>query len=91
MDNVDDAMDGEGALAADATEKKGEFDFVLWKASKPGEPRWDSPWGLGRPGWHIECSAMCSDILGEAVDINGGNTKHMLVLSSTVAPRRVLR
>jgi len=72
MDDVEGAMDGEGALAADASEKKCEFDFVLWKASKPGEPAWDSPWGMGRPGWHIECSAMCSDILGEAVDINGG-------------------
>ena len=49
-----------------------EHDFVLWKASKPGEPAWNSPWGMGRPGWHIECSAMCSDVLGEAVDINGG-------------------
>jgi cysteinyl-tRNA synthetase len=72
LKNVELAMDGEGALAADASEKKAENDFVLWKASKPGEPRWPSPWGEGRPGWHIECSAMCSDILGEAVDINGG-------------------
>ena len=72
LKNVELAMDGEGALAADASEKRAENDFVLWKASKPGEPRWPSPWGLGRPGWHIECSAMCSDILGEAVDINGG-------------------
>lgn len=72
LDDVEAAMDGEGALAADASEKKDEHDFVLWKASKPGEPAWSSPWGMGRPGWHIECSAMCSDVLGEAVDINGG-------------------
>ena len=72
MANVEEAMDGEGALAAEASEKKSEFDFVLWKASKAGEPSWSSPWGMGRPGWHIECSAMCSDILGQSVDINGG-------------------
>jgi cysteinyl-tRNA synthetase len=54
------------------SEKKSEFDFVLWKASKAGEPSWMSPFGQGRPGWHIECSAMCSDILGQSVDINGG-------------------
>ena len=72
LENVELAMDGEGALAADASEKRAENDFVLWKKSKPGEPAWDSPWGMGRPGWHIECSAMCSDVLGETVDINGG-------------------
>jgi cysteinyl-tRNA synthetase len=48
------------------------MDFVLWKASKPGEPAWDSPWGRGRPGWHIECSAMSADYLGESFDIHGG-------------------
>ena len=47
-------------------------DFVLWKASKAGEPKWESPWGEGRPGWHIECSAMASDLLGDNVDINCG-------------------
>ncbi|RJP86096.1 MAG: cysteine--tRNA ligase [Desulfobacteraceae bacterium] len=52
--------------------KKNPFDFVLWKASKPGEPEWDSPWGKGRPGWHIECSAMSKDILGASLDIHGG-------------------
>ena len=72
LENVELAMDGEGALAADASEKRAENDFVLWKKSKPGEPAWASPWGEGRPGWHIECSAMCSDVLGETVDINGG-------------------
>ncbi|MEE9391693.1 MAG: cysteine--tRNA ligase [Planctomycetota bacterium] len=47
-------------------------DFALWKAAKPGEPAWDSPWGPGRPGWHIECSAMAAKILGPTVDIHGG-------------------
>ncbi len=52
--------------------KENPLDFVLWKMSKPGEPAWDSPWGLGRPGWHIECSAMNSRYLGHTFDIHGG-------------------
>ena len=52
--------------------KKNPFDFVLWKSAKPGEPLWESPWGPGRPGWHIECSAMSGKILGETFDIHGG-------------------
>jgi cysteinyl-tRNA synthetase len=52
--------------------KHNPFDFALWKSSKPGEPAWDSPWGKGRPGWHIECSAMSSEYLGETFDIHGG-------------------
>lgn len=52
--------------------KRDPFDFVLWKASKPGEPAWESPWGPGRPGWHIECSAMSAAYLGETFDIHGG-------------------
>lgn len=52
--------------------KHNPFDFVLWKSSKPGEPSWDSPWGQGRPGWHIECSAMSNEYLGESFDIHGG-------------------
>ncbi len=52
--------------------KRNPFDFALWKASKPGEPEWNSPWGKGRPGWHIECSAMSSALLGETIDIHGG-------------------
>ncbi|AAS54011.2 AFR640Wp [Eremothecium gossypii ATCC 10895] len=63
--------DGEGALAT-GTEKQNPNDFALWKASKAGEPEWPSPWGLGRPGWHIECSVMASDVLGERVDIHSG-------------------
>jgi len=52
--------------------KKDPMDFVLWKSAKPGEPSWDSPWGKGRPGWHIECSAMSTDCLGHSFDIHGG-------------------
>ena len=52
--------------------KEDPLDFVLWKRSKPGEPKWPSPWGEGRPGWHIECSAMSSRLLGEHFDIHGG-------------------
>jgi len=52
--------------------KKHPADFALWKAVKPGEPSWDSPWGPGRPGWHIECSAMCMNCIGERLDIHGG-------------------
>ena len=53
-------------------QKHNPMDFVLWKGSKPGEPTWDSPWGPGRPGWHIECSAMSRKYLGETFDIHGG-------------------
>jgi cysteinyl-tRNA synthetase len=52
--------------------KRGAADFALWKAAKPGEPTWDSPWGPGRPGWHIECSAMIREVMGEVIDIHGG-------------------
>ena len=52
--------------------KKNSFDFVLWKSAKPEEPSWDSPWGSGRPGWHIECSAMSNKFLGKNFDIHGG-------------------
>ena len=52
--------------------KQQPADFALWKASKPGEPHWDSPWGPGRPGWHIECSAMAKHCLGDTIDIHGG-------------------
>ncbi|MHC9511227.1 cysteine--tRNA ligase [Kangiella sp. M94] len=54
--------------------KKDPMDFALWKSSKPGEPSWDSPWGKGRPGWHIECSAMSKKCLGETFDIHGGGS-----------------
>jgi len=61
-----------GARVDPAEDKKDPADFALWKAAKPGEPFWDSPWGAGRPGWHIECSAMIKSKLGETIDIHGG-------------------
>ncbi|KAL4225668.1 hypothetical protein ACF0H5_016357 [Mactra antiquata] len=67
--------EGEGELSVSEeriSEKRSPNDFALWKASKPGEPTWDSPWGKGRPGWHIECSVMASSILGETLDIHTG-------------------
>jgi cysteinyl-tRNA synthetase len=64
--------DGEGSLASKTTVKRNESDFALWKASKPGEPSWDSSWGPGRPGWHIECSVMASEILGKEIDLHSG-------------------
>ena len=61
-----------GARIEVDTRKRHPMDFALWKSSKPGEPAWDSPWGKGRPGWHIECSAMSSKYLGQPFDIHGG-------------------
>jgi len=61
-----------GARVAVDENKRSPNDFVLWKQSKPGEPQWDSPWGTGRPGWHIECSAMSTHFLGDHFDIHGG-------------------
>jgi len=61
-----------GARVEVAPYKRNAMDFVLWKPSKPGEPSWPSPWGNGRPGWHIECSAMSEALLGETFDIHGG-------------------
>jgi cysteinyl-tRNA synthetase len=58
----------------EASLKRDPFDFALWKAARPGEPAWESPWGAGRPGWHIECSAMIRDNLGETIDIHTGGS-----------------
>ena len=68
--NLDDMM--AGARIEVEESKEHPLDFTLWKATKPGEPEWESPWGLGRPGWHIECSAMSLRYLGETIDIHGG-------------------
>ncbi|CCW65283.1 unnamed protein product [Phytomonas sp. EM1] len=69
----DEMAEGEGALSKSVEgEKRSPNDFALWKFSKPGEPRWPSPWGDGRPGWHIECSVMASDVLGDNLDIHSG-------------------
>ncbi|XP_053415744.1 cysteine--tRNA ligase, cytoplasmic isoform X2 [Nycticebus coucang] len=68
-------QEGEGDLSISAdrlSEKRSPNDFALWKASKPGEPSWLCPWGKGRPGWHIECSAMAGTLLGASMDIHGG-------------------
>ena len=61
-----------GSRVEVSTEKKNPFDFVLWKPAKEGEPFWGSPWGKGRPGWHIECSAMVKKLLGHTIDIHAG-------------------
>ena len=61
-----------GARISVDERKKDPMDFAIWKAEKPGEPSWDSPWGKGRPGWHIECSCMAKKILGETIDIHAG-------------------
>ena len=61
-----------GRVDQEAEIKEHPFDFALWKAAKPGEVFWDSPWGAGRPGWHIECSVMATEILGDTIDIHGG-------------------
>ena len=61
-----------GARIEPGVQKEHPMDFALWKSAKPGEPSWESPWGGGRPGWHIECSAMALRYLGESIDIHGG-------------------
>lgn len=72
--------EGEGALSTGAAMTRGKrsaADFALWKSAKPGEPSWPSPWGAGRPGWHIECSVMASEVIGERVDIHSGGVDLM--------------
>jgi len=66
-----------GRISADEYSKEGPGDFALWKTAKFGEPRWYSPWGAGRPGWHIECSAMAMKYLGESIDIHGGGEDNL--------------
>ena len=68
--NVDDMLNGVRIELEEG--KEDPIDFALWKSAKPGEISWDSPWGKGRPGWHIECSAMALNTLGETIDIHGG-------------------
>ena len=72
--SLEDRLEGEGARVDVDERKRSPQDFALWKAAKPGEPSWDSPWGKGRPGWHIECSAMSLKILGDGFDIHGGGS-----------------
>ena len=68
---IDELMAG-ARVESEADVKENQMDFALWKGAKPGEPYWDSPWGKGRPGWHIECSVMASRYLGESIDIHCG-------------------
>ncbi len=70
--NLDDLIAGAGERELHGEKKRDPLDFALWKAAKPGEPSWPSPWGQGRPGWHIECSAMSAKYLGESFDLHGG-------------------
>jgi cysteinyl-tRNA synthetase len=72
LDNAKAMEEGEGSLGAKLGGKRSPKDFVLWKRSKTGEPMWDSPWGKGRPGWHIECSAMASSIIPGPIDLHSG-------------------
>jgi len=72
LNNEDLLREGEGALSDFTLQKRSPRDFALWKASKVDEPAWPSPWGPGRPGWHIECSAMAGDLLGSNMDLHTG-------------------
>ena len=72
VDNTDKLAEGEGDADVKSPDKKRPQDFALWKKSKENEPSWDSPWGKGRPGWHIECSVMASDVLPCPMDIHSG-------------------
>ena len=70
--NLDELIEGASERVDKDDAKRNTTDFVLWKPFKPGEPKWDSPWGKGRPGWHIECSVMAKKYLGDTIDIHAG-------------------
>jgi cysteinyl-tRNA synthetase len=72
LDDLQAGASGRVEVSAEEQKKQDPFDFALWKAAKPGEEFWESPWGKGRPGWHIECSAMVRDRLGDTIDIHVG-------------------
>ena len=72
LEDLQAGASGRVDVEVEETKKKDPFDFALWKAAKPGEPAWESPWGAGRPGWHIECSAMVRHHLGDTIDIHAG-------------------
>ena len=72
LDDMQAGASGRVEVDEEEVKKKDPFDFALWKGAKPGEPSWESPWGAGRPGWHIECSAMIREKLGETIDIHTG-------------------
>jgi cysteinyl-tRNA synthetase len=71
---LEELLESAGARVDVDARKRSPVDFALWKTAKPGEPSWESPWGLGRPGWHIECTAMSLKILGDGFDIHGGGS-----------------
>jgi len=71
---LEELLESAGARVEVDERKRAPVDFALWKLAKPGEPAWESPWGLGRPGWHIECSAMSLKLLGDGFDIHGGGS-----------------
>jgi cysteinyl-tRNA synthetase len=73
----EELIESAGARVEVDERKRSPVDFALWKAAKPGEPCWDSPWGPGRPGWHIECSAMSLELLGDGFDLHGGGSDLM--------------
>ena len=70
--NLEDLLAGASERVDPDDRKEHPFDFALWKGQKPGEPAWEAPWGAGRPGWHIECSAMAKRYLGDTIDIHSG-------------------
>jgi len=73
QERLESLIEAEGDLSKDILmDKKNSGDFALWKKSKENEPFWNSPWGTGRPGWHIECSVMCSAVFGDSLDIHSG-------------------
>ena len=74
LDDMQAGASGRVEVSVEEQKKQDPFDFALWKAAKPGEEFWDSPWGQGRPGWHIECSAMARDRLGDTIDIHVGGS-----------------
>ena len=86
--NLDDLQAGNRSLLVSGEdEKEDPLDFVLWKPKKEGEPYWKSPWGDGRPGWHIECSVMSKKYLGEQIDIHGGGEDLIFPHHETRSPR----
>jgi cysteinyl-tRNA synthetase len=74
LEDLQAGASGRVDVSEEDAKKKDPFDFALWKAARPGEPSWESPWGAGRPGWHIECSAMIREKLGETIDIHTGGS-----------------
>ncbi len=92
--SVEELLESAGARVDVDERKRSPVDFAVWKAAKPGEPSWESPWGPGRPGWHIECSAMALEILGDSFDIHGGGSDlvfphHENEIAQAVAADRV--